>query len=274
MKPILKWAGGKRQLLKVILNELPKKFNSYFEPFFGGGALFFELLPKTAYINDINDELINLYRIFQSPKLVLSLIQELRRHEQLHSKDFYYQIRELDRSPNFKKLSKVKRAARILYLNKACFNGLYRVNSKGFFNVPFNGKDKVKLFDSSNFQQISDYFKANSIKLFVGDFAEVLKNARKGDFVYLDPPYDFIEEKSSFTAYAKENFTQYDQTRLSNICIELNNKGVFWLLSNHDTKNIRNLFKNFNIKSVKANRLINSDASKRDKIEEVLIKNY
>jgi DNA adenine methylase len=274
MKPILKWAGGKRQLLKVILNELPKKFNSYFEPFFGGGALFFELLPKTAYINDINDELINLYRIFQSPKLVLSLIQELRRHEQLHSKDFYYQIRELDRSPKFKKLSKVKRAARILYLNKACFNGLYRVNSKGFFNVPFNGKDKVKLFDSTNFQQISDYFKVNSIKLFVGDFAEVLKNARKGDFVYLDPPYDFIEEKSSFTAYAKENFTQEDQTRLSNICIELNNKGVFWLLSNHDTKNIRNLFKNFNIKSVKANRLINSDASKRDKIEEVLIKNY
>jgi DNA adenine methylase len=274
MKPILKWAGGKRQLLKIILKELPKKFNSYFEPFFGGGALFFELLPKTAYLNDINDELINLYRVFQSPKLILSLIHELRNHEQLHSKDFYYQIRELDRLPKFKKISKVKRAARILYLNKACFNGLYRVNSKGFFNVPFNGEDKVKLFESTNFQQISDYFKSNSIKFFVGDFADVLKNAQKGDFVYLDPPYDFIEEKPSFTAYTKENFSHDDQARLSNICIELHNKGVYWLLSNHDTKNIRRLFNNFNIKSVKANRLINSDASKRDKIEEVLIKNY
>lgn len=274
MKPILKWAGGKRQLLKVIMNELPESFNSYFEPFFGGGAVFFEILPKTAYINDINAELINLYTIFQDPILVKSLIKELRNYEKRHSKDFYYQIRGLDRMPEYEELSQVKRAARILYLNKACYNGLYRVNSNGFFNVPFNGKAKVTLFDAANFKEIRDYFKENNIKLTVSDFAENLKLARKGDFVYLDPPYDLIEEKSSFTSYTKENFTREDQIRLSNVCMELDKKGVFWLLSNHNTTNIKNLYKQFRIKLVKANRLINSDSSNRDKIVEVLIKNY
>jgi DNA adenine methylase len=274
MKPILKWAGGKRQLLKVIMNELPEKFNSYFEPFFGGGALFFQLLPKNAYINDLNAELINLYTIFQNPTFLKSLIKELRNYEKRHSEEFYYQIRGLDRLPDYEELSQVKRAARILYLNKACYNGLYRVNSNGFFNVPFNGKDKVTLFADANFKEIRDYFKENNIKLTVSDFAENLKLARKGDFVYLDPPYDLIEEKSSFTSYTKENFTQEDQKRLSNVCMELDKKGVFWLLSNHNTTNIKNLYKHFTIKLVKANRLINSDSSKRDKIEEVLIKNY
>jgi DNA adenine methylase len=176
--------------------------------------------------------------------------------------------------PNFKKLAKVKRAARIIYLNKACFNGLYRVNSKGYFNVPFNGKNKVNLVNQEKFNEFISYLKIKTVKISAGDFSQVLKNAKKGDFVYLDPPYDFINEKESFTAYTKQNFIQSDQKRLSSLCIELDKKGVQWLLSNHDTQYIRSLFKDFTIKSIKANRLINSDSTKRKDIDEVLIKNY
>jgi DNA adenine methylase len=274
MKPILKWAGGKRQLLKFIMNELPIQYNTFIEPFFGGGALFFELLPPNAIINDINEELMNVYKVFQNSSMVKSLINQLRIHENFHSKDYYYQQRQLDRLSNFKKISKVKRAARIIYLNKACFNGLYRVNSKGYFNVPFNGKIKVNLVNQEKFNEFISYLKIKTVRISVGDFSEVLKNAKKGDFVYLDPPYDFINEKESFTAYTKQNFIQSDQKRLSSLCIELDKKGVQWLLSNHDTQYIRSLFKDFTIKSIKANRLINSDSTKRKEIDELLIKNY
>ena len=242
MKPLLKWAGGKRHIADELFSNFPVDWDkgTYIEPFIGGGAMFLHLAPKKALIADLNIRLFGFYtHIKNSPNEVFDGIFEISKTFDKtpleKKKDFYLELRS---RYNSSVVSSVESAILLYSLNKLCFNGLYRVNSKGFFNVPFNGKDKVKLFDSTNFQQISDYFKVNSIKLFVGDFAEVLKNAQKGDFVYLDPPYDFIEEKSSFTAYTKENFNQDDQTRLSNICIELDNKGVFWLLSNHDTKNI------------------------------------
>ncbi len=274
MNPIVKWAGGKRQLMKAIIKEVPSKFNTYFEPFFGGGALLFSLMPHDAYINDINNDLMSLYKIFKSKSDLKLLITELKKHQKNNSKKYFYKIRELDRKVNFNTLSTIKKAARLLYLNKACFNGLYRVNSKGFFNVPFNGKEKVTLYNKANFDEIQRYFLSSKINISIGDFSSVLSNAKKGDFVYLDPPYDNISDKNSFTAYSKENFNQNDQIRLFDVCNQLDKRGVMWLFSNHNTPLIKELFKNYKIIPINANRSINSNSSKRKNFEELLIKNY
>lgn len=179
MNPIVKWAGGKRQLIKAIIQEVPSNFNTYYEPFFGGGALLFSLIPNNAYINDINNDLMSLYKIFKSYSELKSLISQLKIHEKKHSKEYYYQIRELDRKKSFKSLSHIKKAARLLYLNKACFNGLYRVNSEGFFNVPFNGKDKVTLYNKANFENLHRYFSSSKINISIGDFSRVLASAKR-----------------------------------------------------------------------------------------------
>lgn len=274
MNPIVKWAGGKRQLIRAIIQEVPSNFNTYFEPFFGGGALLFNLMPNNAHVNDINNDLMSLYKIFKSNSDLKLLIRQLKIHERKHSKEYYYQIRELDRKNSFKSLSHIKKAARLLYLNKTCFNGLYRVNSEGFFNVPFNGKDKVTLYNKANFDELHRYFSSNKINISIGDFSSVLASAKRGDFVYFDPPYDNVSDKNSFTAYSKENFNQKDQVRLFDVCTELDKRGVKWLFSNHNTPLIKDLFKNYKIIIIKANRNINSDSSKRRNFEELLIKNY
>ena len=274
MKPILKWAGGKRQLSTLIIPLIPKKMETYYEPFFGGGAIFFELSPKKSILNDINVELVNLYNVFLDSKLLEEFKALLRIHEKNHSKEYFYKIREMDRIPDFQSLPRLIRAARILYLNKSCFNGLYRVNSDGYFNVPFNNADKVNLVDELNYREISTFFASNEVTFNSEDFEKVVSNSKKGDFVYFDPPYDVIRDKQSFTTYAKESFGEIEQTRLAKVCNELDKRGVHWLLSNHNTPLINSLYSKFHINVIQARRMINSKGNQRGHVDEVLIRNY
>lgn len=274
MTPVLKWAGGKRQIINRIKELLPKEFDCYYEPFVGAGALFLELEPKKAVINDINEELISIYKCLENEKLYSLMIQELDKHEINHNDEYYYIIRELDRNPNFNLEPLWKRAARVIYLNKACFNGLYRVNSKGYFNVPSGKKEKVKTYDKCNLRLIHEYFLRCSLQVLNVDFVEAIKTAQKGDFIYFDPPYDIIDNKNSFTSYSKYNFRKDDQKRLADCVKELTKRGIKCMVSNHNTKYIQELYKDFNIKIIHAKRIINADGKNRGTVEEVLITNY
>lgn len=271
VRPFVKWAGGKRQILPEILQSIPHKFNKYFEPFVGGGALFFELRPKEAVINDLNSELINLYKVIKNnPK---ELIDELKLYQ--NTSDYFYKIRELDRNPNFDKLSEIKKASRILYLNKTCYNGLFRVNSQGQFNVPFGNYKQPNIINDIVIMAVSNYLNSANLLMLSGDFEESLKKAKKNDFVYLDPPYDPVSEISSFTGYTLNGFGKDEQKRLKNVCDRLNEKGVKFLLSNSYTDFINELYKKeYNINIISASRSINSIGDKRGKISEVLIRNY
>lgn len=274
VRPFVKWAGGKTQLLNKIKELLPINYNRYYEPFVGGGALFLYLAPKEAFINDINKELISAYLCFQNDYLYDSLVRELERCENEHSQEFYYRVREIDRLPNFSTLPISIHAARLIYLNKACFNGLYRVNAKGYFNVPSGNKEKVKTFDRDNFIALKKYFSSAKIHISSTDFEEVVGSAQKGDFVYFDPPYDVYPNKNGFVDYSKEGFKKEEQERLAKTFKNLNEKGVYVMLSNHNTEFINELYKDFNIHVVKAKRMINSKADGRGDVEEVLITNY
>ena len=272
--PFVKWAGGKTQLLHAIENHLPKTFNRYFEPFVGGGALLFKIQPKSFNINDSNAELICAYECFKSDALFKALKDNLIEHETKHCEEYFYKVREEDRNPLFFALPKEYRASRLIYLNKACFNGLYRVNSKGYFNVPFGKKDKVNCFDRNNFEFLHQFFKTHEGIITNCDFEEAVKDAKAGDFVYFDPPYDSWDEKNSFTSYDKNMFGKEEQKRLAKVFNELHLKGVFVMLSNHNTPLIRQLYSNFTIHVIPAKRIINSKASGRGFVEEVLITNY
>ena len=203
-----------------------------------------------------------------------SLKNELKKHEFNHSEEYYYQIRSMDKEEEFLSLPIYVRAARMIYLNKSCFNGLYRVNSKGFFNVPSGRKKKVVTFDEDNFDSLREYFRNNDITILNGDFEDAVKDAKAGDFVYFDPPYDVIENKNSFTSYAKNDFGKDEQTRLAKLYKKLSDKGVLVMLSNHNTAFINELYKDFNIHVVNAKRMINSKADGRGDVEEVIITNY
>lgn len=272
--PFVKWAGGKTQLISKLIEYMPQDYDMYFEPFVGGGALFFSILPPKAHINDNNCELITVYKCLQSDRAFHEMISYLREHEQKHNEDYYYEIRELDKQPNFANLPEPIRAARMIYLNKACFNGLYRVNSKGFFNVPSGKKKVVKTFEEENMNQLRKYFKNNKIKVTNLDFAESVKTALPNDFVYFDPPYDKLEDKNSFTSYTKDAFGKEEQKKLADVYKELALRGVKVMLSNHNTSYIRSLYKEFNIHIVEAKRIINSNPNGRGNVEEVIITNY
>ena len=274
MHPFAKWAGGKTQLLDKIKELMPESFNNYFEPFVGGGALFFDVAPKNAFINDSNKELISVYNCFKEEESFFDLLEELKKHEKNHSEEYYLQIREMDRNPEFDKLPNYIRAARMLYLNKACFNGLYRVNSKGYFNVPSGKKEKVNTFERNNMFAIKEYFESNNIHILNTDFAKAVEKAKEGDFVYFDPPYDTLDDKNSFTSYSKDEFGKEEQARLAEVFKDLSSKGVKVMLSNHNTKFINELYKDFNIHIVEARRNINSKGTGRGKVEEVIITNY
>lgn len=274
VKPIVKWAGGKRQLINNIIELVPKTYNRYFEPFIGGGALLFALTPSEATINDANSELLAIYRCLADNDCYNLMIESLNFHEDNHNEDYYYRLREQDREPNFKLTSLWERASRTIYLNKSCFNGLYRVNSKGFFNVPSGKKKKVQTYDRDNIIKLHNYFITQKVTILEGDFSIAVKDAKKGDFVYFDPPYDPFDEKDSFTSYTKFNFSKEDQIRLANLSKELSRKGVYVMLSNHNTKLINELYEGFNIHIVKAKRIINSDSKGRGSVEEVIITNY
>ena len=274
LHPFVKWAGGKTQLLEVIESHLPETFNRYFEPFVGGGALLFKLQPNEFYINDSNEELICVYKCLQDKKLFNLLKDELLKHEESHSEDYYYEIREMDKLDNFNELPIYVRAGRMIYLNKSCFNGLYRVNSKGYFNVPSGKKKTVKCYDKKTFDNLNLYFESRKVVISNTDFEKAVKDALPGDFVYFDPPYDTWEEKSSFTSYDKNSFGKEEQIRLARVFKELSDKGVFVMLSNHNTKFINELYQGFNITVVPAKRMINSKADGRGPVEEVIITNY
>lgn len=274
MSPVVKWAGGKRQILEKLKANLPEKFNNYFEPFIGGGALLFDLAPKNATINDVNQELLAIYTCLKDDELYRLMLEELDKHEKYHSEEYYYQVREWDRDPRFELEPLWKRAARAIYLNKSCFNGLYRVNAKGYFNVPSAKKEHIVTYSKENMEEIHEYFKDDNVTILSGDFVEATRNAHEGDFVYFDPPYDSWEDKESFTAYSKFDFNKDDQRRLADCFKDLTNRGVKCMLSNHNTAYINELYNGFNIQVIKAKRMINANAAGRSAVEEVIITNY
>ena len=266
--PIVKWVGGKRQLMFELIKNMPKSYNRYFEPFIGGGALFFELQPEQAYISDMNEELINLYSVVRDN--VDELIKDLSKHEV--SKEYFLEIRNIDRTEQYTELSDVERASRFIYLNRTCFNGMYRVNSQGQFNVPFGHYKNPRIIDENNLLNCSELLKKTEIKC--ADFSEILTKVKKGDLVYFDPPYVPLNETSSFTSYTKDGFDINMQFKLRDVCDELDNKGVKFMLSNSDTKLVNELYVNYEIKKVFASRQINANADGRGKITEVLVRNY
>lgn len=272
-KPFVKWAGGKRQIISKLLKFVPDEFNTYYEPFVGGGALLFELSPNKAVINDSNKELINVYKVLCDDVKFKKMLRELNKHETNHSEEYYYEIRDKDKNKKtFNRLADYTRAARTIYLNKACFNGLYRVNSKNEFNVPFGKKTKVNTYNGSNLITISNYLTMNDIKILDVDFEEAVNDAKKGDFVYFDPPYD--SDTTTFNGYTEDGFGKEEQIRLSKVFKELSDRGCYVMLSNHNTKLINELYKDFNINIIEAKRNINANGKKRGKVEEVIITNF
>lgn len=274
-QPFVKWVGGKRGLLSQIIPLIPKEFNNYFEPFVGGGALFFELYSlgllkdKKVYLFDINAELINAYNVVKnSPS---ELIKDLGEFKEKHSKEFYYEVRAWDRDESFSQRSEIERASRFIYLNKTCFNGLYRVNSKGYHNVPIgsyknpNICDEEVIYNASEALQIATILNAS--------YKDVLKYTSKNDFVYFDPPYYPLTPTSSFTAYNENSFLDKEQIELFEVFKNLNKKNVFVVHSNSDTDFIKNLYDEFYIEEIMANRFINSKSSRRGKISEILVRN-
>lgn len=272
-KPFVKWAGGKRQVMSDIKKLLPEKFGTYYEPFVGGGALFFELSPKKAVLNDYNAELTNVYNCIKDDSKFEKMCHELDHHEANHSEQYYFEIRNIDKDRiKFAHISDYKRAARTIYLNKACFNGLYRVNSRNEFNVPFGKKNKVNTYEGQNLGIVHCILNFNDVKILTGDFEDAVKGAKKGDFIYFDPPYD--SDTSTFNDYTEFGFGKCEQERLSKLFKKLSDKGCYVMLSNHNTKLIKELYKDFNIHVIKAQRNINANGKKRGKVEEVIITNY
>ncbi len=270
-RPFLKWAGGKRQLLPELEKLIPPYYNTYFEPFVGAGALLFHLQPLKAFISDTNDELINCYHVIKDN--LNELLADLERHK--NKEEYYYKIRALDRDKEeFSKLSPIKRASRIIYLNKTCYNGLFRVNSQGQFNVPFGRYKNPKIVDEIVLKAVSEYLNNNNVIILNDDFEKVLQRAKKGDLVYFDPPYDPISETANFTSYAMNGFGREEQQRLKRVYAQLTSKGVNCLLSNSATDFILDLYKEYEIISVSVSRSINSIPYKRGKAAEVIVKNW
>jgi DNA adenine methylase len=273
VKPFLKWAGGKRQLVPLIVeNYIPKNYNyqTYYEPFLGGGALLFALQPKKAVINDSNTELINCYKIVRDS--VDELIDDLKSHE--NNEEYYYAIRDWDREETFQDKTPVQRASRIIFLNKTCYNGLFRVNSQGQFNVPFGKYKNPNILDVAVLKAVSKYLNDNEIKILNLDFQDALKDAKRGDFVYLDPPYDPVSDTASFTVYDVNGFNKDEQIRLKDTFDDLDRRGCKVLLSNAYTNFITDLYEGYKYTKISAIRAINSNAKKRGKVDEILVKNY
>lgn len=274
-QPFIKWVGGKRGLLGQILEKFPTKFENYHEPFLGGGAVFFELYSRgllrnrKVYLSDINGELINAYKVVKnSPDKLIDNLESFKRQ---HNKEFYYKIRELDRKGDFKKLTDIQRATRFIYLNKTCFNGLYRVNRKGYFNTPIGSYKNPNIADRDTILNASEALQ-NAI-ISNKPFNEVVNNAREGDLIYLDPPYFPLNKTSNFTSYDENSFLEEKQKELLEVFEILDKRGCFVLHSNSDTEFIKDLYQGYNIDFVQANRFINSKSSGRGKISEVLIRN-
>lgn len=267
---LVKWAGGKKQLLTQFDRFFPKKIERHIEPFVGGGAVAFHIIkrfePNCVLLSDINEELINAYNTVKTnvPELIAALTVMAKNH----SKEFYYKIRDVDPST----LSNIEMAARFIYLNKTCFNGLYRVNSQGKFNVPIGSYKAPQIVDVKSLLEINKLLKNAIIK--VMPFEKTLESAKSGDFIYLDPPYYPVKEGRSFTKYSKDDFSKEDQEKLASVFNELDRLGCKVMLSNSDTEFIRNLYKKYTQNTVQARRMINCDATARGAISEIVVTNY
>jgi DNA adenine methylase len=273
-KPFVKWVGGKRQLLQQFRDlglYPPDDFdpitNTYFEPFVGGGAVFFDLLPRKAELSDLNSELVTTYNVIKNN--VDGLVESLKKHK--YEKEYYLKVRAKDP----KDLAELDVASRFIFLNRTCFNGMYRVNSKGGFNVPFGKYTNPVICDEENLHKVSKALQKVAIKN--QDYKSVLKSAKKGDFVYFDPPYYPVSKTASFTSYTADSFFEKEQTELRDTFVELHKRGCYVMLSNSDTLFINELYsgiKGVKVSKVAAGRAINSNAAKRGKISEVLVTNY
>ena len=272
LSPILKWGGGKRQLLPEILPLIPKH-TRYYEPFVGGAAVLLGLKAKAAVINDYNSELINTYRVIRdNPHELIELLQQ---HQLMNSVDYFYEVRAWDRDDTYSIMRDVEKAARMVYLNRTCFNGLYRVNKSGFFNTPCGKYKNPEIVNSKRIMAMHEYLSSNKVDIRCGDYKDVLKHIREGAFVYFDPPYMPPETgEETFTQYTVDGFDKSKQIELKEVCDKLSDKGVKFMLSNSYCSFIRELYKNYSIKKVHARRKISANASKRGFIEEVLVTNY
>lgn len=272
MKPFIKWAGGKRQLLEKLEQHMPKNYNRYYEPFIGGGAFLLHIQPEHAVINDTNQQLLNVYKALkQDAEEVIEIIRKLDaipcdRNRYLFLRDCYnvkISSNDLD----------AECAALMIWINKHCFNGLYRVNSKGLFNVPYNNKTKGASADVVNLRLIGNYLKEKNVEIRLGDFEDCCSDAVEGDFVYFDSPYVPESDTANFTEYTKAGFSMEDHKRLVNLAKTLADKGVKVMLSNNDVPFIHEMYSDFNIEEIEARRSINRDGSKRCG-REVIITSY
>ncbi len=282
-RPFLKWAGGKRSLLPDIYKRIPDFTGTYIEPFMGAGASLLSIPVKVPRIgNDFNPELIEVYVAIRDS--LQELVEELSKHK--YEKDYYYEVRKWDRTSSYSKLTAAQRAARFIYLNKSCYNGLYRVNSKGQFNVPFGQQGNPKIHNLEHLKRISQILNGldaagnkagNPVKLKSGDYREITSLATREDFVYLDPPYDPLTPSSSFVSYHKEGFSSDNQIELRDELIRLTLLGVPILMSNSDTKFIQKIYrapKLFKIEKVQVRRSVGAQPSSRGMISEVLVSNF
>lgn len=274
LHPFIKWVGGKRQLLASIHELLPRRFNTYYEPFLGGGAVLLNLQPKHAVVGDFNDELMNTWTVVRDQ--TSELLDLLDQYKKNNSKEFYLDLRMADRDGRIQQFSNLQRAARFIYMNKTGFNGLWRVNRKGQNNVPYGKYTNPKIADPI-IKSVGDYLRNAQVDMHSGDYRDTLASVKKDDFVYFDSPYDVVSPTSSFTSYTKEDFNNKDQVELRDSFVQLKNKGVLVMESNADTPSIRKLYGNIDgvyLNVVHANRAINSVGSKRGKVNELIITSY
>jgi DNA adenine methylase len=272
-KPFLKWVGGKQQLLDQFEPLFPARFRSYHEPFLGGGAVYFHLwssnrITKDAYLSDLNEELVETYLAIRNS--VDDVIAILLKHEANHGYDYYYHIRAADRGSH--RLTGIEKAARLIYLNRTCYNGLYRVNRKGQFNVPIGSYKAPKIVFENTLRSASRALQVADLS--IRSFESVLDCAQPGDFIYFDPPYVPISQTASFTSYTLDSFSDNDQHQLADVFSELSSKGCYCMLSNSYSSLILDLYKNFRIETVRAIRAVNSNGSARGAINEVVVLSY
>jgi len=270
--PFVKWAGGKTQLLDRLEAHLPEAYEHYFEPFIGGGALFLDVQPGKAIINDTNEQLLNVYRQLKAdPEAVIAAVNVL--DNEPCDKERYYAVRDQYNEKIKAQELDASCAALMIWINKHCFNGLYRVNSKGLFNVPYNNKVGGVSIDADNLRNIGVYLQQSNVEIRQGDFEVACDDVSSGDFVYFDSPYVPVSETANFTDYTKDGFLLEDHKRLAALFRRLDALGAKLMLSNHDVPLVHEMYEGFNIESFEVRRAINSDASKRVG-KEVIITNY
>ena len=270
LKPFVKWVGGKSSSVNRLLELMPEHIDTYVEPFVGSGALFFAVNFKKAIINDVNEELINTYKVIKDNVGALEFFLS----SLIYDKQLYDTIRAWDRDPHYKNRPKEDRAGRFIYLMKTCFNGLYRVNKKGFFNTPFGKYTSPLICDTKTLNACSKYLNEHEVTILNGDYQKILSYLNQDCFVYLDPPYYPISKTANFTQFQKENFKEDSQYQLFEFCKELHKRGIKFMLSNSDVPEIRNLYQDFDIHVIEVSRKVNSNTAKRNAVNELAIINY